>query len=245
MTFLVSAVCLLAIRAREAPVGRSPHPATLRAEMAEGLRFVFRDPYLRVLMVFGAVSNLGLIGYQAILVVFLVREVGVGPGTAGTLVAVTGLGAVAGALCATSVSRRLGSARALLVCAMAGEPCGLLIPLGRPGGGLGLVLAGGFAVAMGVVAGNVIKSSFRQSYTPHAMLGRVSVSMQFVNYGTLPLGAVLAGALGGAIGVRPAMWVMTGVLALSGPLLLAGPLKRRRDLPAAPAGQGRMAPLMP
>jgi MFS family permease len=246
VSFLVSALCLLAIGAREAPVSRSRRPAALGREIAEGLRFVFLDPYLRVLTIFGAVSNLALIGYQAILVVFLVREIGVTPGTAGALIAATSLGGVVGAASATAISRRLGSARAMLLCEMLGAPFGLLIPLGTPGAGLAFVVAGGFMVVAGVVAGNVIKSSFRQAYCPRHMMGRASVSMQFVNYGTLPLGAVLGGLLGGAVGVRPSMWIMTGALSLSGLVLLAGPLRLHRDLPSAPpAPQGRTAPMMP
>ncbi|MCW2879229.1 MAG: transporter [Sphaerisporangium sp.] len=233
-SFLVSAFCLLAIRIREAPVVRTRRSTTLRQEIGEGLRFVSRDPYLRVLTVFGATSNLALVGYQAILVVFLVREVGVSPGTVGGLIAATSLGGVAGAAGATWIARRLGSAHALLACEVLAAPFGLLIPLASPGAGLAFVVVGGLIVVAGVVAGNVIKSSFRQTYCPRHLMGRVSVSMQFVNYGTIPLGALLGGALGDSIGTRPSMWIMTGGLALTGLVLLTGPLRRHRDLPTAP-----------
>ncbi|MFC4532242.1 MFS transporter [Sphaerisporangium dianthi] len=234
-TFLVSALCLLGIRTREAPPARERRATTLRREIGEGLRFVARDPYLRVLTVFGAASNLGLMGYQAILVVFLVRDVGLTPGVAGGLMAAMSLGGVAGAAGAAHLCRRFGSARAMIACEMLGAPFGLLIPLANPGGGLALAVAGGFVVVAGVVAGNVIKASFRQTYTPRRLMGRVSVSMQFVNYGTIPLGALLGGALGGAIGTRASMWIIMAGLALTGLILLAGPLKRRRDLPSSPA----------
>ncbi|WP_308250143.1 MFS transporter [Sphaerisporangium fuscum] len=234
VTFLVSAVCLLAIRTREAPRPRVRRATTLRREIGEGLRFTARDPYLRVLTLFGAASNLALVGYQSILVVFLVREVGVSPGAVGLLSAATGLGGVAGAAGASFLARRFGSARALIACELLGAPFALLIPLATPGPGLAFVLVGGLVVVAGVVAGNVLKSSFRQAYTPRALMGRVSVSMQFLNYGTIPLGAVLAGALGDALGTRATMWIMTGALTLTGLILLAGPLRRERDLPAAP-----------
>ena len=123
-------------------------------------------------------------------------------------------------------------------------PFGLLIPLTTPGAGLALTVAGGFVIAAGVAAGNVLKGSFRQTYTPHFLLGRVTVSMQLVNNGTIPLGALLGGVLGTALGVRPAMWIITSGLALTGLILLVGPLHRHRDLPHGPtAGVGRSATL--
>jgi MFS family permease len=235
-SFLGSAVCLLTIRAREPRrVDRAANG--LRREIAEGIRFVVHDRYLRVLTLFGAVSNLGLTGYQAILVVFLVREVGISPGTVGGLIAAMSLGGVLGAVLVTPLRRRLGSARALLVGNLGAAPFGLLIPLAGPGGRLTPVVVAGVVIGAGTVVGNVLKGSFRQAYVPHGLLGRVTVSMQVVNYGTIPLGAVLGGALGTALGLRPAMWWITGGLALTGLILLIGPLRRHRDLPDRPARQ--------
>ncbi|MEU8117789.1 MFS transporter [Spirillospora sp. NPDC049024] len=232
-SYLVSALCLLAIRTRESRPTRVRR-GSLREEIAEGLRFVAGDPYLRVLTLFSAASNVCLFGYQSILVVFLVREVGVTPGMVGALAAAASLGAVAGAAAAPVPSRRFGSARALLAAEIGAAPFGLLIPLTEPGAGLLPTVAGGFVIAAGVAAGNVIKGSFRQTYSPRALLGRITVTMQLVSYGAIPLGALLGGALGTAWGVRPAMWISTGGLALTGLILLTGPLRHHRDLPSQP-----------
>jgi hypothetical protein len=114
------------------------------------------------------------------------------------------------------------------------EPFGLLIPLAAPGAGLLPAFAGGFVIAAGVAAGNVLKGTFRQTYSPRPLLGRITVSMQLVGYGTIPLGALAGGTLGTALGVRPAMWITTSALALTGTTLLAGPFRRNRDLPSHP-----------
>ncbi|MEU4775039.1 hypothetical protein [Micromonospora sp. NPDC023644] len=60
------------------------------------------------------------------------------------------------------------------------------------------------------------------------------MSMHMLNYGEIPLAAVLAGAVSAAHGAGTAMAVTTGWLALTPAILLIGPLRRRRDLPAAP-----------
>ncbi|MCW6009483.1 MFS transporter [Micromonospora sp. CPCC 205371] len=233
LSFLVSAVCLLRIETRE-KITRPAQTSTLR-EVGEGLRFVAADPYLRVLTVFGAASNIGLIGYQAVLVVFLTRVAGVGPGAVGGLIAAMGLGGVVGAAIATPIGRRFGTARGLIMCELGAAPFGLLIALGGPGPRLGFVVAGGFVLVAGVVAGNVIKASFRQSYPPAHLLGRVTASKQLVNFGTIPLGALLAGALASTIGVRPTMWLMLACVVLAALILLAEPIRGRRDLPTSVA----------
>ncbi|MFI2652371.1 MFS transporter [Micromonospora fulviviridis] len=235
VSFLVSAACLSRIRAVEPRPGRPAGSSSLRREVADGLRFVVRDPYLRVLTVFGAASNIGLTGYQALLVVFLVRSAGLPAGLVGLLIGLASVGGLLGAALATGLARRLGSARALLVAGALAGPPALLIPLAGPGGRVAWLVLGGALVSLGVAVGNVVKSSFRQTYTPHRLLGRVTVSMHLLNYGTIPLAALLAGALGAAWGPAGAIRAMTAWLALTPLILLAGPLRRRRDLPAAAA----------
>jgi MFS family permease len=230
-TFLVSILCLLAMRHREPRrPGPAPHQA-LREEIAGGLRFLAQDPYLRTMATFGAAANLALIGYQSILIVFLVRDNGVEPGTVGVVVAIMSGGGVVGALVATAVARRFGTARGMLICHFGAAPFALLIPLAGPGTRLALVVLGGVAVGTGVVAGNIIKDSFRQTYTPRHLLGRVVTGMNLINYGTIPLGALLGGVLGTVLGLRPTMWIMTGAFVLSTGILLTGPMRHRRDLP--------------
>ncbi|MEU8424927.1 MFS transporter [Micromonospora sp. NPDC048835] len=234
LTFLASAALLLRIRTREPRVRRAERSGSLRQDIAEGLRFVIRDPYLRVLTAFGAASNLGLSGYQAVLVVYLVREVRLEPGLVGALVGVMSLGGVIGALLATRVGWRCGTARALLIGAALAGPPALLIPLAAPGIGLAWPALGGLLVSLGVAIGNVVKGAFRQTYTPHHLLGRVTVSMHLLNYGTIPLAAVLAGVIGARYGTGAAVVAMTAWQALTPLILLLGPIRRRRDMPAAP-----------
>lgn len=230
-SFIVSTICLLSIRTREAAREAAPGRRSLRREIGEGLRFLARDPYLRPIVVFGALSNLALIGFQAILVVFLVRDVGVGPGGVGGLIAVTSTGGIAGAALATRISRSIGTARGLLLCQLGTAPFALLIPLTSIGTGLLYFLVGYALVGAGIVASNVIIASFRQLYCPPELLGRVTATTRFVNYGTLPVGAVLGGTLGGAIGNRPMLWVLAICLMFTGLILLLSPISRRRDLP--------------
>jgi membrane protein implicated in regulation of membrane protease activity len=67
------------------------------------------------------------------------------------------------------------------------------------------------------------------------MLGRVTASMRFLAFGMIPLGALLAGALGTALGVRDGLWLVLVIFAASSLVLLAPRIRTARNLPHAPA----------
>ena len=146
-SFLVSCVCLIAIRTPVPRPPRAPCRQTIRADIAEGVRFVSRDPYLRPMGLFGAVVNFALSGNQALAVVFLVRVIGAGPLAAGLLLAVPGVSGLLAAVTTRRLTRRVGTARGLLLCVLATSPFGLLIPLAQPGRGLVSYVAGTLIVA--------------------------------------------------------------------------------------------------
>jgi predicted MFS family arabinose efflux permease len=238
VSFLVSAACLLCVRTGAPPREAVARTTTVRAEVSQGIRFVAGDPYLRPLTIYGAVANLAYTGNLALVVLFLVRVVGLGPAAVGLLMATGGIGGLLGALAAGRLARWLGTARALLLTSALGTGLfGLLIPLTGTGPKVVYYVIGAAVVAAGIVVGNIIIGSFRQAYCPPEMLGRVAASMRFLAFGAIPLGALLAGGLAVALGVRNALWVILAIYALSGMLLLTRGIRTRRDLPGAPAGR--------
>ncbi|TXS01785.1 MFS transporter [Streptomyces sp. col6] len=233
-TFLVSLLCLAGIRHREPRVTRTGQGSTsLAGEVREGLRLIAVDPWFRTFTLFGAASNLALMGYQSIQVVFLVRSVGLTPGTVGVLIAATSAGGVAGAFAARRTAHRIGTARAMLLFELGIPALGMLIPLTTRGAGTLLFVTGGFSVSAGVVAGNIIKASFQQRYCPPELLGRLSASAAFLSYGAIPVGALLGGVLGTALGLRTAMAITTAGIPLAALILLFSPVRRTRDLPTS------------
>jgi len=84
----------------------------------------------------------------------------------------------------------------------------------------GLLLGG---VASTIV--NVQQWSLRQIVTPDALQGRVTASHRFLVYGAYPLGVLLGGWMGTAIGLRAAL-ALCAVAALGAPLwALCPPLR--------------------
>jgi len=228
-SFGVSAACLLRIRA-PAP-GPSPAAPVLPGRAWPGIAFVARDPYLRPLTFYAAAANLAYAGNLALVVVFLIRVVGLGSAVAGLLMAAGGAGGLLGALLAPRLTRAFGTARALILISLGAGLAGLLIPLTGPGPLIACYLAGSALIAAGLAAINVIAGSFRQGYCPPSLLGRVTASMRFLAYGMIPLGALLAGALGTVLGVRNALWVLQALFAAASLFLLAFRIRAGRPGP--------------
>ncbi len=233
VSFGVSVLCVRAIRVRETvvPVERTP----LRSQIAVGLRFVLGDRYLRTLMTFGAVSNLALTGYSSIEIVFLSRTLGAAPGLVGLVLALGAAGGILGATLAGRLGARFGTARAFLLCEVFAGPMLLLGPLSGPGWGLVPFVLGVFGVCAGVVASNILTTTFRQRYCPPELFSRINSSASIVNYGTIPLAGVLGGVLGAVIGVRETLWVMSALLVVA--LGMLAPLAKLRDFPVTAAGR--------
>ena len=57
------------------------------------------------------------------------------------------------------------------------------------------------------VAWNINQVSLRQAITPPRMQGRMNATMRFIVWGTIPLGAIIGGALGDLIGLHATIWV--------------------------------------
>lgn len=234
-SFLVSAACLLAIRAPEPRPAAPRQVPTLRRDVADGMALVSRDPYLRPLALFGGLANFALDAFAALVVVFLVRVVGLNAGLTGLFTALPGVGGLLAALAARPLIAKIGSARGLLLATVGALPFALLIPLAGQGLRLAFYAVGVLVSATGVTMGNIILATFRQVYCPPGMLGRVTATMRFVIMGTSPFGALAGGALGTWLGPRNALWVVLSILAVSGMPLLGPAFIGRRDLPAAPA----------
>jgi MFS family permease len=239
VSFLVSAVCLWRLKLPDADPqpGEGAEPASLGQRIREGIDYIRHDRILRFFTVLGGLSNFGLTGYAALLVLFLVREVHLGSGGVGLVMAVGSLGGVIGATIATRVSHWLGSARALLALQVLAGPPALLVPLGAPGGGLVAMVAGMLLVGTGVVAGNVVRGAWRNRYVPEHMVARQVTTAQVVNLGTMPLAGIAAGAMGSTLGLRPTIAVMAAIHVVACVSMFWSPLRGLRDMPeAADAG---------
>ncbi|UVS77916.1 enterobactin exporter EntS [Actinokineospora sp. UTMC 2448] len=228
--YLASALFLSRIRTVE-PEPARPARRDLRAEVMEGLRFVVRNRYLRPMVSCTATWNLFGGVQNAVLILFLVTQVGLTEGAVGLVVGLAGVGGIVGALVAARVNRAIGQARAIWVVQVVSAPFGLLLPMAAPGWPLVVAVAGTVVVSVCVVVYNVAQVSFRQTICPDHLLGRMNASVRFLVWGSLPLGGLLGGVLGELIGLRPTLWVAASGCGLASLWVLLSPLRGLRDLP--------------
>ncbi|MEU1280247.1 MFS transporter [Streptomyces sp. NPDC005805] len=235
--YALSALFLLGIRRTEERPEKVPG-ASLRADVAEGLRFVVRHPLLRVIAAATGLGNFFTAVLMATQTVFLVRVLDLRPATIGLILSAAAVGGLAGALCAGVIGRRFGQARIIWLSVLVTGPFAVLWPLSSPGAGAALFAVASGAVFFGSVVYNVAQVSFRQALCPPQLLGRMNATLRFLMWGTLPLGALAGGALADAFGPRAALvCCAAGFLLVPLPLLFS-PLRRMRDLPAPADGDG-------
>ncbi|MEZ0109000.1 MFS family permease [Catenulispora sp. EB89] len=233
LTFAYSAFCLARIPANEPAREPSEEPQTsLRTEIKEGIVFVAKNPYLRVMTLYESLGNIGDAMMMAVAIVFLVRDMGVNAATAGVLVAVTNIGGILGAMGTSRLSRRLGTARALLISVAVTAPFTLLIPLSFHNAGLALFVVGSAVYLAGISVANVVLGTFVQSYVPERLLARCSAAFTLMNRGCMPVGSILGAVLGSVYSPRTALWAAGIVITLSTGALLIGPMRHGRDLPS-------------
>jgi predicted MFS family arabinose efflux permease len=143
-----------------------------------------------------------------LVVVFLVGGLGVGPGQVGVVFAVGGVGAVLGAIVARRAGDRFGIGPTMVTAmTVAGAPWLLVAFAVNQLTGTLVFAAVLFVNGLGETASNIHSLSLRQSVIPPDLLGTVMGAMRFLNWGLIPVGSLLGGVLGSAIGLRPALLV--------------------------------------
>lgn len=210
-SFALASLLILSVKARPAgqvvSVGRS-----LRADIAEGVRWLASNAVLRSLSLTAAAVNLLVHGTWAIFVLFSLDVIGTGGVGFGVLVSAFALGGVLGGLFAPSMAR-LGPGRAItgaiVLAALSELTMGLV---SNPVVIAGMLVLLGFAGAVW----NVVTTSIRQRLVPDRLLGRVNSAHRMLSWGSIPLGALLGGLLARTFGLRaPFLFAAVALAALA------------------------------
>jgi MFS family permease len=206
-SFIYSAWALGGTRVQEQEVERPETRSWTR--LAEGFRYLFSDALLRGSLLCTSTINFFNFFLAAIFVLFATRQLGLSAATIGIVLGVAAVGALVGAVVAPRVGRRIGIGRAVIVGAILFPVPMVLFPLayGSHATVIAMLLAGEFLASIGVMIFDVNQNAVLALATKESLRTRVFGAYRFVNYGTRPVGALLGGILGGAIGLRETLWI--------------------------------------
>jgi MFS family permease len=240
VSFGLSALLLATVpgrfRAAGPAAGRRP---TLRADIAEGVRWLLGHRVLRTICWVLAIENIVEMAGLAMLVLLAQDVLGLDARGYGLLLACLAVGGMLGGTVAARLHRRLGDQGGVVGSTLLmGAAWALLAATDLP------VVAGAGVALYGLAAvwWNVVTISFRQAVVPERLQGRVNSAYRLVSWGTLSVGAAAGGLVAAQLGLRAlyagAAVVLLALAALAWRLLDAGSFAAARTAASPSPGVG-------
>ncbi|MET0296031.1 MAG: MFS transporter [Microbacterium sp.] len=235
-TYIASFFALVFTRDHEQPRAADDHEPLLR-EIGEGLRWVFGNRLLRRIVATTGIANLFGMMTSTLMPIFFLRLLDFSPTQMGIVFSLGAVGGLLGAIATPRIVRRVGEGRAIPISAIGFSVVPVLFPVAWlvPAFAFPLLVVQGFLMSFTVLLYNITQVTFRQRITPPRLLGRMNASIRFCVWGVMPIGALVAGALGTWIGVVPTLWISAAGQLLAGLFVVIGPFWSIRDLPDAAA----------
>ena len=209
-SFVLSAALISGIRSVPPPAVR---PRTsLRAEIAEGVRWLWGHHLLRTLAVTMAFGNLVFCAAFAIFVLYSYTRLGLSSFGFGVLLTAFAVGGLAGLLVAPRLLRVVGATvllrtGLLIEVALHATLAATRVP----------VVAGVLIVIFGIhtVVWGVVVTTIRQRTVPAVMFGRVTSVYSLLDLGGAALGSLLGGLVAQAYGVVATFWTAAAAMLLT------------------------------
>jgi MFS family permease len=192
VTFGISAILIASLTGtfRTAPdLTPGPRPS-FRADISEGVQWLWRHELLRTMAIVLGVMNAMVMMALSTYVLFVQEILGLEAASFGVLLSAGAVGGVVGSVLASKISARIGPGASLFT-TIALSAVGFAVT--------GLTSSAVVVWAMFVlesfagVLWNVITVSLRQSIIPARLLGRVNSVYRFFAWGMMPVGSLLGG----------------------------------------------------
>ena len=182
------------------------------ADLKEGVRYVWGHPMIRTIIGLIAIVSVFGISYAILFPAWAVKILGGNATTNGFLQASRGLGAMAGALLIASLGRFHFRGRLLTLGTLA-MPMLIVVFAFVRWTPLSLVLLLGAGVSQIFILN--LCNALVQTFSPHALRGRIMGVYTFVFFGTMPLAALGVGATAQRFGETAAVLIGATVMLLA------------------------------
>ena len=204
-----------------------------RGHVVAGVRYIVTSSVMRSSLLATATINLFNFVFHALFILYAVRSLHVRPGTLGIVLGAGAVGGLIGSVVTSRLGRRLGIGPTyILGCILFPVPL-VLVPLA--GGPYWLILAmlflAEFGAGLGVMILDISAGSIFAALVPHRLRSRVSGAYMVVNMGVRPIGSLIGGFLGTAIGLQTTLWIGVAGATAGFLWLLPSPIPKMRELP--------------
>ena len=203
-TYALSAVLvgLVAGSFRAGP--QRPGRRSVRAEVADGFRWLWGHRLLRTMTLLIGLLNVTLTAALAVLVLLATDRLGLGSVGYGALFTCLAVGGLLGAAVGDRLVAAITATWTVRVGLLIEAGLHLALAASRSAAVVGVVL---FAFGVHASLWNIVANSLRQRLTPPALLGRVGSTNLFLAAGGNCVGALLGGVLAGRFGITAPYWV--------------------------------------
>lgn len=207
-SYIASAVLLRTISRPFEVTERAPGRVPWRADLAEGLRFLWGHRVIRALTLGGFGNSLSFGAVLGLTVVLGVRRLGLSDHDArlGLLYSAGAVGSLIAAVALPRLTRRWRAVRLSVVALHATFALTIAIALTTS---FHVAVALWVAWDLGVQLTILNGIAYRQRVTPDHLQSRVNVVARMMAWGGQPLGAAIGGGLAAAFDVRTAILVMS------------------------------------
>jgi MFS family permease len=228
-SFLVSAALIRTVHIPQAASEQDSPPG-----VAAGMRFIARNRVLRPYLTCCTVLSLCYAIYFTLLMPFAVRDLHLSSAQIGFAVGTGAVGALAGSVLTSLVTRRLGVGHALILGSLVYAAALFAIPFAprtHPWAACATIAAAELVSGFGLMLNNINGLSMQQTVTPLPMPGRVSGASLAASYGARALAGLAAAAIGTQLGLGPAITLAAALGVASIAILIASPVRTMRQLP--------------
>lgn len=213
ISYLISVVSLLFIRVSFQKERVTEKRRALYKEIAEGLRFLWGQRLLRIIVLLTSAVNFLQSPITLIIIVLARDPLHIDVQILGFVLSAEGVGGVLGGLIAPWIRERLRFGQIILGSMMLWTGAALVLALAASAP---LLIVGVLVTGFMWPLYGVTLVTYRLSQTPEHLQGRVNSAFRFLSYGAEPLGAAVGGLLLGPLGGQTVLLLIAGGLALSG-----------------------------
>ncbi len=212
ISYLASVISMLFIRVSFQMERATETRRALYKEIAEGLRFLWRQRLLRIMALLTMTVNFLLSPVTLIVIVLARGALHINVQTLGFVLSAEGVGGVLGGVVAPWIRAHLRFGQIIIGSVIVWAGAALILALAPSA--LLLIVGVGVVGLLWPIYG-VTLVTYRLTVTPEHLQGRVNSAFRFLSYGSEPLGAAIGGLLLAPLGGETVLLLIAGGLALS------------------------------